>query len=303
MADLLPMARALYTADGAVRALPLGLATYVLYYNSDWSRDLGYDAEEATLTGLREAACAATNVEGGQLGLGIPSQPGVFLSLLATGGSSLSDAAGSLRLSQEATVNAGNVMRALFDEGCGALFEVPRESVQQFGTSTLAFLGGSTLQRARVEATVAAESNFSPAVAPLPGLQEAGVSLWYGPGLLLLAPPGPRRDAALEVMGWLMEPEAQIAWDEATQYLPVRRSLVAQRLAEEGDLRPIESGLLDLALSAADEGRWGVLPASAMSDADCRTALVRGMLDLSRGQSAEEVLQRVGQVCDEEAPP
>lgn len=303
MTDLLPMARALYTVDGAMRALPLGLASYVLYYNVNWSRELGYDPGDATLTDLREAACAATNMEGGQIGWGVPSQPGLFLALLATGGVSPFDTTGSLELEQESILNSGNVLRALFDEGCGELFEVSDEGIQQFGNSTLAFLGGSTLQKARVEAAVAAESNFPAAVAPLPGLQDPGLSLWYGPGLLLLAPPGARRDAALEVIGWLLDPEAQRAWDAATQYLPVRRSLVAQQLTEEGDLRPLERGLLELALSAADEGHWAVLSASVVSEPVCRTTLVRSLINLSEGQSAEEVLQQAGQTCSKEVRP
>ena len=33
------MAEALYTVDGRLQALPLGLVTYLLYYNTDWMSD------------------------------------------------------------------------------------------------------------------------------------------------------------------------------------------------------------------------------------------------------------------------
>ncbi len=40
--DLLPMASTLYSREGKLQAIPLGLTTYLLYYNQEWVKDLGY---------------------------------------------------------------------------------------------------------------------------------------------------------------------------------------------------------------------------------------------------------------------
>ncbi|HNT74350.1 MAG TPA: extracellular solute-binding protein, partial [Anaerolineae bacterium] len=101
-ADLLPMGAALYTVHGEIQALPLGLATYVLYYNVDWLSDLGFTASRATWTDLQGAVCAATATEGGQLGLGLPADPAILLALLTSADAQITDADG---LYQFADVN------------------------------------------------------------------------------------------------------------------------------------------------------------------------------------------------------
>ena len=79
-----------------MRALPLGMQTYVMYANREWLLDLGYPLEGASWQDLQRVACAATELQGGQVGLGIPAQPGRLLAFLTASGSQIVDEAGNV---------------------------------------------------------------------------------------------------------------------------------------------------------------------------------------------------------------
>jgi len=291
-ADLLPMAQALYAREGM---LPLGLATYVLYYNYDWLRDLGYVAGDATLSDVANTACAATDLPGGQIGMGIPSQPMAMLALMTAGGEGgdHGDTARSL------TVTA---LHDLLNAGCGQIYETPQQASDQFSEGTLSLLPGSSLWWSAIAQAVNAEHNFSARAGALPGPAGPGLSLWRGPGLLLLTPEGPRHAAAQQVMEWFLSSEAQREWSDATHYLPVRRSLVENRLADS-TLDPLAGDLLRLTLQAADEETWVPWPNHADEPA-CRSALVQGLLALNDEQfSSDEVLAAIVIACGAEAAP
>ncbi|MEA3397877.1 MAG: extracellular solute-binding protein [Chloroflexota bacterium] len=280
-ADLLPMAQALYAREGM---LPLGLATYVLYYNYDWLKDLGYVAGAATLSDVVNTACAATDLQGGQTGMGIPPQPMAMLALMTAGGDY-----GNVAAAMTATAQ-------MLNAGCGQIYETHQQASAQFSEGTLSLLPGSSLWWSAIAQAVNAEHNFSARAGALPGPAGPGLSLWRGPGLLLLTPEGPRHAAAQQVMEWFLSPEAQREWSDATHYLPVRRSLVENRL-QDSALDPLAGDLLRLTLQAADEETWAAWPAHADEPA-CRAALVWGLLALDDEQfSPDEVLAAIANVC------
>ena len=290
LADLLPMAQSLYAREGM---LPLGLATYVLYYNCDWLRDLDYVADSATLADTVNTACAATDLPGGQTGMGIPSQPLAMLALMTAGGEGgdHGDTAGALAATAQ-----------MLNAGCGQIYETHQQASASFSDGTLSMLPGSSLWWSAIAQAVNAEHNFTARAGALPGPQGPGLSLWRGPGLLLLTPEGPRHAAAQQVMEWFLSPTAQRAWSDATHYLPVRRSLVESRLADS-TLDPLAGDLLRLTLQAADEETWFPWPDRANEPA-CRAALVRGLLALNDEQfSPDEVLAAIVIACGAEIFP
>ena len=294
--DLLPMAEALYNGQEKLYALPFGLNTNVLYYNQDWVRELGYTAESATATDLLNTACAATSMESGQVGLGIPAQADVLLSFLATGGDPLVGAEERYLLEHPGTVAAANIGHDLLSQGCGRIYEFLDSSIDQFGDSALALLIAPSRREPEIVESVLNGWNFTLGVAGLPPVGEESGTVWRGPAILLFASDAPHYEAALEVALWMVSPEAQRVWFEQTHYLPVRRSLVETWQAEEG-LRASEKQLLALTLTAAEQETWtawrpvGGVPA-------CRAALVRTLFDLNTDQKVTEVLMNAQQACE-----
>lgn len=293
--DLLPMAEALYEDDGTLVAFPLGLATSVLYYNQAWVRDLGYEAETATASDLLDTACAATDMGNGQIGLGIPAQADVLLSLLTTGGESIVDAHGHYNFESSGAVVAASVGHDVLSRGCGRVYEFLDAGIDQFGDSTLALLIASSLQEPEVVNRVLSGWNFPLGVMTLPPVSDTGGSLWRGPAVLPLSSDGSQHDAALEVAIWMLSPEAQAIWFEQTNYLPVRRSLAESWQADE-TLRASKRQLLAMTLTAAEQNGWSTWR-PVTGQPECRAALVRSLFNLNTDQSVLDVLTTAQEAC------
>ncbi|MCD4738916.1 MAG: ABC transporter substrate-binding protein [Anaerolineae bacterium] len=299
--DLLPMASTLYSREGKLQAIPLGLTTYLLYYNQEWVKDLGYLAEDATLADLQNVSCAATNIKGGQIGLGIPVQPSTLLALLAVDQPALTGETGYYRFNTEGATEIATATHELLRQGCGRFYELAQKGIAQFSNSKMALILASSQQQHAIVDAIGIDHNFSVGVMALPGLDGPGSTLWRGPGVLSLAPAGKRHQAAEAITIWLLSSEAQTLWSAQTQYLPVRRSLVVKGLADE-ESNEIEQGLLQLLLTTADDERWVAWPPRATEPA-CRAALVRALFDLNTDKSSLELLQAVEAACNEELLP
>lgn len=295
--DLLPMAASLYTDDEALYALPLGLATYVLYYNQVWIRDLGYQAASATADDLLNTACAATDMEGGQIGLGIPAQADVLVSLLATSGASVVDERGQYAFDNADVVSAADLGHKLLSRGCGRLYEFLDIGIDQFADGTMALLISSSLSEPAVVNQVLTGRNFTIGVADLPMSSGEGGSLWRGPAILPLTATGSNRAAVQDVALWMLSSEAQAIWFEETNFLPVRRSL-AETWLEDQDLRASRQALLALTLAATEQENWSTwLPVT--DEPECRAALVRALFDLNTDQPVADVLSSAQAACEQ----
>lgn len=278
--DLLPMAEALYSVNDTMLALPLGLATYLLYYNVDWLSDLAYVPETATWEDFRRTACAATNPLGGQVGLGLPAHASSLLSLLASGGAEIVGADGYYNFADNAGQQTALVLNEILGT-CGVVYSDVDDGIERLSRSSMAMLLESSLRLDEIDQAVIAGRNFKLGVSELPGPVGPGPTLWYGPGMVVVAPEGKRRDAALSVLGWFFSTEAQATWSANTDYLPVRRSLIESRLQTEG-LKSAEARLLELTLAAVDRAAWVAWPRFTDNMA-CRASLLRGLLSIGEG--------------------
>jgi|GEM_PF-585854 len=278
--DLLPMAEALYSVSDTLVAQPLGLATYMLYYNADWLSDLVYSPETATWEDFRRTTCATTTPLGGQIGLGLPAHAGILLALLTAGGAEIVDVDGLYNFADSAGQQTALVLDHILNGACGVVYSDLNDGVDRFSHSSMAMLVESTLRRGEIARAVVSGRNFKVDAGQLPGPAGPGPSLWYGPGMVVIAPEGDRRDAALSVLGWFFSTEAQTIWSAGTAYLPVRRSLIANRL-QAGSLTPVEAGLLQMTLMAAEQGTWVAWPRFTDNMA-CRASLLRGLLSIGQ---------------------
>ncbi len=277
-ADLLPMAAALYTVNGTMQALPLGLMTYLMYYNVDWAGDLGYTPAAATWNDWQQAVCAATNPLGGQVGVGLPAHASSLLALLTSGGAEIIGADGYYNFANQPGLQTAAVLNTVLAGACGIVHNDADTGVARFSHSSLAMLVESSARLAEIEQAVTNGRNFKLGLTALPGFSGPGPTLWHGPGMVVIAPTGERRDAALSVLGWFFSPEAQTMWSAATHYLPVRRSLIEEQLTR-AQLPEAEEHLLQITLTAADNGAWVAWPRHT-DNMTCRASLLRGLLSL-----------------------
>lgn len=281
--DILPMARTLYTVDGVPQALPLGLATYLSYYNAEWLGDLGYDAATADWEAFRRTACGATDPIRGRIGVGVPARASMLLAFLVASGSEVVDADGYYQFSDELGHGAAAFLQSIMVGDCGVVYEDWDAGLGELSRSSMAMIIESSERLSDIEEMILSGRNFPLALSPLPGSEGPGVTLWYGPGLMVSAPEGPRQEAALHTLAWFFSPDAQRVWGESTAYLPARRLVIEESLAAEGeDTTPSpQAQLWQITLAAADSGSWLAWPL-ATDRITCRASLLRGLLALGQ---------------------
>lgn len=289
--DLLPMAQSLYTVDDVVYGAPLGLATYALYYNADWLADLGYDVTTAGWEDLRRTACAASDPARSQVGLAVPARASTFLAFLAASGSQVMMPDGMFGFSDELGQGAAALLKTILSGRCGAVYEDWRVGLERLGRGATAMVVESSQHRAEVEAIVQAGRNFRLNLAPLPGPEGPGPSLWYGPGFMMVAPYAgapdtARQQATRRVLAWFLSEEAQRYWGDATTFIPVRESIVSESLkeAEQVPVANLDIQLWRLTLDAVTRETWTVWPAAA-DEITCRASLLRGLLAMQQEEA------------------
>jgi len=238
--DLLPMARSLYVSEGVPQALPLGLATYLAYYNMEWLGDLGYDASTASWEEFRRTVCAATDPLRGRIGVGVPARASILLAFLAASGSAVVGEDGYYQFSDEEGRAAAALLQTVMAGDCGIVYQDWDKGPAQLSKSSMAVVVESSQRLADVERAILAGRNFPLGISPLPGLAGPGTTLWYGPGLMVSTPEGSRQ----------METESATA---------------------------METSLLQLTLAAADFESWIVWP-PATDRMACRASLLRALL-------------------------
>ena len=284
--DLLPMARSFYVSEGVPQALPLGLATYLAYYNMEWLGDLGYDASTASWEEFLRTVCAATDPLRGRIGVGVPARASILLAFLAASGSAVVGEDGYYQFSDEEGRAAAALLQAVMAGDCGAVYQDWDKGLAQLSKSSMAVVVESSERLADVERAILAGRNFPLGISPLPGLAGPGTTLWYGPGLMVSTPEGSRQTDALRVLSWFFSSEAQTYWGEKTDYLPVRRSVIESALAEAEltGATATETSLLQLTLAAADSESWIVWP-PATDRMACRASLLRALLAFQLGEA------------------
>ena len=279
--DFLPMAGALYQVNGVPQALPLGLATYLSYSNTEWLGDLGYDAELATWEDLRRTACAATDPLRGQVGVGMPARASILLAFLTASGSQIVGADGYYQFADTPGHDTATLLKTILSGDCAVAYEDREVGMSRLGKSSMAMIVESSENLQEIEQAILAGRNSDLAITPMPGPNGPGPTLWYGPGLMITAPDMQRQEAALQVMAWFFSPEAQRYWGSTTRFLPIRRSVIESALdaEEQAPTAGLSARLWALTLEAADRGTWVAWP-QATNRITCRASLLRGLLAL-----------------------
>jgi ABC-type glycerol-3-phosphate transport system substrate-binding protein len=280
--DMLPMAAALYKVDGVMRALPLGLQTYVMYANREWLLDLGYPLENASWQDLQRVACAATELQGGQVGLGIPARPASLLAFLTASGAQIVDEDGFYTFADQQGLATADLLYELLAGECAVVYNDWDIGPVRLSKSSMAVIVESSNSLKEIEDAVAKGRNFFLSVSALAGPTGTGSSLWLGPGLAIVSSDANREENALRVMDWFYGKNAQELWSQQTAYLPTRRSMIEDELSTGEN--PARNLLLEVVLETDSRGSWVSWPLFTNRMA-CRASLLRAMLFLGERDS------------------
>lgn len=202
----------------------------VLYYNTSWARELGFDDPPQSPQEFREQACAAAQANRGDAdpdndgtgGWFVDTSPSTVLSWLYAFGSIVVDPQGDgYRFNTPQTRQALAFLKDLHDRGCAW------EAETGFGDEALAtrealFVTGSVaglpVQNAAMEENNN-QDNWT--VIAFPSLANQPVMDVYGPNFAILQSTQEEQLAAWVFLRWLLSPEAQTRWVAAGQTLPL----------------------------------------------------------------------------------
>jgi len=217
--------------DGALFAFPISQSENVLFYNSGWAKELGFDAPPANYAEFKEQACAAAEANtnddnpdndgtGGLVLYAGASNVASFV--FANGGNMLNAAGDGYDFTDQTVVDAAEFMKDLWDSGCA--FATESYPNPEFATRKALFTMSSTAglpyQFAAFDAEDAIKDEWT--IAPFPG-KDGGQSVDLFGQYVAIANTNPERMMATWVfVKYLTSPEVQAKWIEGSAYYPTR---------------------------------------------------------------------------------
>jgi len=250
--------------DGTQFAFPISQSANVLFYNSGWAQELGFENPPANYAEFKEQACAATEANtnddnpdnDGTGGLVLyPSASNVASFVFANGGDMRNADGTGYDFTDQTVVDVANFMKEMWDEGCA----FPTESYPnpEFATRKALFTMSSTAglpyQVAAFEAEDAIQDEWT--IIPFPG-KDGGQSVDLFGQYVAIANTNPERMMATWIfVKYLTSPETQAKWTEGSNYYPVNNGAVSMLDAYIND-NPIWSHGLEFMQDGKAEPAW-----------------------------------------------
>ena len=218
--------------NGKQLGVPAQRSARFLFYNQTWAHELGFNGPPATADDFRRQACAAnasfrTDADPQNDGYGgwivDTHWQTTYSWLLAFGGGVTAGSAYGFRT--DPNLVALQFVKNLFDNHCAWLSTEPTPFDSFSRRSALfisADLAGLPLE---LESLSRLKSSDEWTVIPFPGSQ-AGVVAAYGPSYSLLRSTPEKQLAAWLFARWLLSPESQSQWVEASGLFPLRDSVL-----------------------------------------------------------------------------
>jgi multiple sugar transport system substrate-binding protein len=195
--------------DGTLFAFPISQSENVLFYNSGWAKELGFENPPTNYEEFKAQACAAAEANNndddpdndGTGGLVLyAGASNVASFVFANGGNMLNAAGDGYDYTDQTVVDVAEFWKDLWDSGCA----FPTESYPN----------------AAFEAEDAIQDEWT--IAPFPG-KDGGQSVDLYGQYVAIANTNPERMMATWVfLKYLTSPEAQAKWIEGSAYYPTR---------------------------------------------------------------------------------
>ena len=274
-------------ADGARVGFPHGQSANVVFYNSGWAEDLGFDSAPTTWAELNEQACAAAAANDADDN---PDNDGTGGLVLYTGASNFATfvfASGETIVTNDATAYRFNKpvtrqvmadVKELWDEGCA--FATEAYPNPEFATRQALFVMSSTAglpyQVSAFEAEGATDDDWG--LIPLPGTGGHMAVDSYAQNTGIVATTPEKMLATWYFIKWFTSPEVMARWIEASAYHPTRASTVAL-LDEYMAANPLWGEGLSLLPYGAAEPGWSSWGSVRRSVGDTFAAIIQGTPD------------------------
>jgi multiple sugar transport system substrate-binding protein len=221
--------------DGTQFAFPISQSANVLFYNSGWAKELGFDNPPANFAEFKEQTCAAaeannTDDNPDNDGTGgyvlYPAAENLASFVFASGGNITNDDGTGYDFTNQTVVDTATFLKDLWDNGCA----YPTESYPnpEFATRKALFVASSTAglpyQVSAFEAEDAIQDEWT--IVPFPG-KDGGQSVDLYGQYVAIANTNPERMMATWVfVKYLTSPEVQAKWIEGSNYYPTRTDTV-----------------------------------------------------------------------------
>jgi multiple sugar transport system substrate-binding protein len=217
--------------DGKFFAFPISQSANVIFYNSQWAKELGFDNAPTDYEEFKAQACAATEANNsdsdpdndGTGGLVLyASASNVASFVFANGGDMLNADKTGYDFTDQTVVDVADFFKDLWDSGCA----YPTESYPnpEFATRKALFTVSSTAglpyQVAAFDAEGAIKDDWT--LIPFPG-KDGGEAVNLFGQYVAMGNTNPERMMATWVfLKYLTSPEVQAKWIEGSAYYPTR---------------------------------------------------------------------------------
>ncbi len=218
--------------NGRQLGVPAQRSTRLIFYNTTWARELGFSSLPASVQDFQRQACAAnasfrkdTDPKNDGYGGWIVDThwQTTYSWLLAFSGGVADGNAYGFRT--DPNLAALQFEKSLFDSHCAWLSTEPTPFNSFARRSALFISADLTGLPAEVESMARLKNSDRWTVIPFPGLQ-GSVMVSYGPSYSVLKSTPARQLAAWLFIRWLLSPESQSQWVEATGMFPLRNSVL-----------------------------------------------------------------------------
>jgi ABC-type glycerol-3-phosphate transport system substrate-binding protein len=220
--------------EGIRVGVPAQRSARFLIYNRTWARQLGFAEAPQTEAEFRQQACSAhesltLDGEPGNDGMGgwlVDTDPVTFLSWMVAFDGGVLEGSGYRFLSPR-NLEAATSIKQLYDDGCAWLPQGGGEPAAAFANRSALFATSGLEELSEyARALAAAENADSWTVMSFPGPDESGL-ITYGSTFVVLKSSPEQQLAAWLFVRWLLSPESQARWVQATGLFPLRMSAVA----------------------------------------------------------------------------
>ncbi|MDP2995353.1 MAG: extracellular solute-binding protein, partial [Anaerolineales bacterium] len=231
-ADFPPVFWAQDNLDGKQLGVPAQRSARFLFYNKTWAHELGFDSPPATADEFRQQACAANASFRTDASLQNDGYGGWIVDtdwqttyswLLAFGGGVVDGNAYGFRT--DPNLAALQFLKGLFDDHCAWLSTEPTPFDSFAGRSAL-FVSGDLAEVPMANESMSRLNNTDEwTLVPIPGTT-GSVLVTYGPSYSVLKSTPEEQLAAWLFARWLLSPENQAQWVEATGLFPLLNSVL-----------------------------------------------------------------------------
>lgn len=217
--------------------LPAQRSAQLLFYNQTWAEELGLDAPPETVAEFRNHGCKAANANrededssnDGTGGWVIDTSTGTVFTWIQSFGGEIVNSSG-YSFNNETVSDTLAFFKDMFDDGCGWLSQT-RYPNPEFASRRALFISSSTagipFQETAFEDTGSSDKWKSIAF-PSTDADSTGVIGLFGPSFALFESSPEEELATWLALRWLLEPENQARWIQASGHLPSRRAALAE---------------------------------------------------------------------------